>query len=247
MAKLHSGPTLNLPFNGSLSFLNAAMVLVLCAFVLLCAPQARAQDGTLSAPSSDILLAPTSPAAIEPESPVPTTQDTMNEPYDRKKLPDSLTSGDGPRRETADIKNINPEDIPQILLDEMKEIEQNCEGNYFYSSFHDCRCVAVRFLDERLKSDPETPQFIIFKRVNAQCPDKTAIAGFVYRSCYDMAKIDRPDYIDFCECVAKEMTEAYAKRPMVNMSYIQDLRKTAFRSCGSMQNNSYRVPQNLRQ
>jgi hypothetical protein len=229
MIKRHSGMTFKRP---SL-FLLAAMMLALCGHPVL------AQDGALSAPTADTLLSPATPEA---PSAVPSTLDTMNAPYDPIKLPESLSLGSGPRREQSDVKEIDPKDIPDILLEEMKEIERRCESNYFYSSFHDCRCIAVKFLDERMKSDPDIAQFIIFRRVNAQCPDKPAIAGFVYRSCYDMMKRDRPDFVNFCECVAKDMTEKYAERPLVNMSYIEGLRKDAFRGCGSLQNNTYRIP-----
>ena len=232
MVKKHSGMTLK-----KTSLFLAGMMLV-----MLMGQPAMAQDQDLSAPASDTLLSPTAPA-IQDASPVPSTLDTMNEPYDPKKLPESLSLGSGPRREQAEVKEIDPKDIPDILMDEMKEIERRCESNYFYSSFHDCRCIAVKFLDERMKSDPEIAQFMIFRRVSAQCPDKTAIAGFVYRNCYDMMKRNRPDFVNFCECVADDMTRKYSERPMVNMSYIESLRKDAFRSCGSLQNNTYRIPQ----
>ncbi len=175
-------------------------------------------------------------------SPVPSTMETLNAPFDTDTIPQSLSSDNAPLREQGP-RSIDPADIPEILMNEMKEIERNCEANYFYSSFHNCRCVAVKFLDERLKSDPDIPQSTIFKRVNAQCPDKIAIAGFVYRSCYDFMKFHRPDdYVDFCECAAKDVAEKYAARPAVNLRYIESLRKKAFIGCGMGQNRLYKTP-----
>lgn len=182
------------------------------------------------------------PAGGDTLSPVPSTLDTLNSPFDYKTVPDKLGSGGDVLREKGPSA-IDPADIPDILMNEMKEIEKNCRDNYFYSSFHDCRCIAVKFLDERLKSNPETAQSTIFKRINAQCPDKVAIAGFIYRSCYDFMKFHRPqDYVAFCECTARDVAEKYAERPAVNLHYIERLRRNAFKGCGLGQNPQYTVP-----
>ncbi len=143
----------------------------------------------------------------------------------------------------AGNKSIDPEDIPDILLAEMKEVESNCNANATYSSFHDCRCIAVKFLDSRIKSDPERSKDVAFNDVSSQCPNAPGIAGYIYKSCADVMKTGRPkDFDKFCSCAANQVAEIYTKAPMMNMRYIDNLRKRALIDCGIRNNPGYNSP-----
>lgn len=142
-----------------------------------------------------------------------------------------------------DVSQVPPEDIPDILMAEFVDVQTNCENNYYYSSFHDCRCVAVQYLEARMKGDPSLSRDQVFKQVAAKCPDKVAIAGFIYPACYDLMKTQSPDnYRSLCECTAREVAEKYTQRPIVSLSYIESLRRNAFLTCGLGDKPVYRVP-----
>lgn len=139
-------------------------------------------------------------------------------------------------------KDIDPKDIPDVLMDEMKQVETDCHNNYFYSNFHDCRCVAVKFLDARIKSDPDTPRSRIYENVASQCPDPVSIAGYVYTSCASFLKATRPDdYVPICKCTANTVATQYTAHPNMNIRYIERLRKGAYHSCGLNGNPAYQA------
>lgn len=134
---------------------------------------------------------------------------------------------------TPAIPAMDPKDIPDIVMKEMQEIQKNCERNYFYSSFHDCKCVAVKFLDARMKSDPDVPKERIFTQIAGQCVDEPSIAGYIYKSCADYMQHTRPsDYVSFCRCSANDVAKSYTKAPVMNLRYIEGLRRNAFVKCG---------------
>lgn len=139
---------------------------------------------------------------------------------------------------------ISPTDIPAPLLEEMNTIERQCVNNTLYAAYHDCRCIAIKFLDARLKSDPvKNTMDSIFQRVANECPNTPGIAGYIYSSCIDVMQYARPeDYQKFCTCTANQVAENYTARPNMNMRYISQLRSKAFTSCGIAQNATTNSP-----
>lgn len=211
----------------------------LLAIAVLCGPHiawANAQDTTpntpvqeerLSVPKSDVVIPPRGVTTMEP---APGQDPNLLSP--RSVETESLNlQTEQPLSPTT--KAIDPAEIPEILMQEVKEMENVCTSNYLYSSFHDCRCIAVKFLDARIKADPSTSRDAVFKQVAAQCVNKVSIIGYIYPSCYDIMKLHYPDsYRSICECTANKVAEDYALRPIVNIRYIEGLRKAAFRQCG---------------
>ena len=142
----------------------------------------------------------------------------------------------------AASSTVNPADIPDVLMAEMNEIESNCNANYMYSAFHDCRCIAVKFLDARLKSDPNRSKDLVFTAVSNQCPNTPGIAGYIYKSCTDVMKNERPDYNQLCECAANQVAASYTLNPVMNIRHIDNLRKRALVDCGIGNNPAYNSP-----
>lgn len=135
---------------------------------------------------------------------------------------------------------ILPENIPDILMAEVMDIKNNCDASGLYATYHDCNCIAVKFLDERLKSDPDTPKERVKKIVENRCPNTPAIAGFMYTSCVSFRKRDDPEgYVSFCTCAANEVAKRYSEHPDMNLRYIRRLKKEAFVSCGIANNPAY--------
>lgn len=194
-------------------------------------PQQTAQENaapkaeTLNVP--DVVVPKRGPATMEP---APGQNPDVLSPRSVETKSLNLQTDQAP---VETKKAVNPAEIPDIVMQEVKEIEHICSGNYLYSSFHDCRCLAVKFLDARISTDPATSRDAVFKQVAAQCVNKVSIAGYIYPSCYDIMKLHYPDtYREICECTANKVAEDYAARPIVNLRYIEGLRKAAFRQCG---------------
>ena len=128
---------------------------------------------------------------------------------------------------------VPPDEIPEILLMEMDTIVRNCRANYTYNNFHDCECLGVKFVDARLKSDPEVSKETIFTQIGNECPSEERIAGFVYNGCMAFMESVRPDdFKEYCECTANAMALSYTRRPILNVGYIDNLRRGAYYSCG---------------
>ena len=201
--------------------------MIVCSALLLAAflpgGIARAQD---LQPRNSVLA----PAETGPADSAPAPGETLSAPQGVETRTLDLGSAQAPAPET---KAIDPADIPDVLMDEVKVVERLCVTNYMYSSFHDCRCVAVKFLDARIKSDPKTSRDTVFKQVAAQCVNQVGIIDYVYPSCHDIMKLRHPDtYRQLCECTARNVAAAYKAQPEVNLYYIERLRNKAFRECG---------------
>lgn len=140
------------------------------------------------------------------------------------------------------VEVIDPKDIPETILKEMQGIEKDCETNYFYNSFHNCKCVAVKYLDARIKSDPNIPKERVFNKVANQCPDETAIAGYIYKNCAEYMKNVRKDYVSFCTCNANNVARSYSKNPIMNLRYIESLRRNSMMACGLAPSPEYQSP-----
>ncbi len=137
---------------------------------------------------------------------------------------------------------IDPKDIPEILMKEVNEVERSCNYNTTYAAYHDCRCVAVKFLDARLKSDPDRPRHVIYQTVINECPNPPGIAGHIYQGCVDVMQYARPsDFEKFCTCTANDVAQSYKDRPNMNTRYIEGLRKRAMVRCGVGEPPAYKT------
>jgi hypothetical protein len=209
-------------------------MIALSAALILSGGAAFAAD--ILKPSTPSLTAPaaTTPAPADTTAPATTVTPAATTDKTAQTPAAPLQPGDGLKlsNKPEGPAPIAPEKIPDVLMAEMKEVQSSCEKNYFYSSFHDCKCISVKFLDARLKSDPNTSKDRVFNSVAGQCVDEPAIAGYVYKSCGDYMQHVRKDYVDFCKCSANKVAETYAKAPVMSLRYIESLRRNAFIDCG---------------
>lgn len=225
------------------------LLLTLFLTLSLSAPlalSAGAQD-TLSAPppgadaASERLGIPSAPQHVTEgqiaaddaagKSPVPATPaapDANAQPAPGTGLTILAPKVPGPRS----VADIPPEELPKELLDEMVSVEKECSDNTYFSAFQDCRCIAVKYLDERIKRGPYAVRNIIMNDVNTMCPNTPGVAGYIYKSCTEYMSWARPDYEDFCRCTANKVAERYTRNPRMNNDYIGGLRKNAMLECG---------------
>ncbi|MDB5490182.1 MAG: hypothetical protein JWO78_31 [Micavibrio sp.] len=213
--------------------LRRCTIIALAAVLLCTGGMARAAD--ILTPSTPSLTGPADatgqPAATTTTTTETTTAapgDTDGKPVPTPKTGDMLKLSTGPDAAPP----IDPKEIPDVVMEEMKQIENSCTKNYFYSSFHDCKCISVKFLDARLKSDPNMSKDRVFNSIAAQCVDEPGVAGYVYKSCADYMKSIRVDFDSFCTCSANKVAASYKKNPMMSLRYIESLRRNAFVDCG---------------
>lgn len=214
--------------------LHRTTFLALASALILSGGMACAAD--LLKPATPSLTATTTPATTAPAQPATQTapQDAVGETGNIDKAVPPAQPGDGLKLTTkpSGPPELAPKDIPDVLMKEMQDVQSSCEKNYFYSSFHDCKCISVKFLDARLKSDPNTSKDRVFNSIAGQCVDEPAIAGYIYKSCGDYMQHVRKDYVEFCKCTANNVAETYHKAPVMSLRYIESLRRNAFIACG---------------
>ena len=199
------------------------VVLTLCLSVPAWAQQ---EDGLLPRESP-------APEILEPAKPEP----VITKPA----LPN--LNLETPDTGTGKSSAIDPKDIPEILMREVNEIEKSCNYNTLYAAYHDCRCIAVKFLDARLNSDPDRSRDAIYQKVSSECPNEPGIAGFIYKGCTEVMQYARPkDFDKFCSCSANDVARSYTARPNMNMRYIEGLRKRAYIRCGVAEQPDYNSP-----
>ncbi len=103
------------------------------------------------------------------------------------------------------------EDIPDAYLDEAQHFFNYCEITESLFQYHDCECMASRFLDTRIDMGPEADRSHIMLAIERECPDASEAAGQEYQNCLGSA-VSLPAYIDeklFCECYARTYAELF--------------------------------------
>lgn len=130
----------------------------------------------------------------------------------------------GPAAETIDPR----------YLDEMDQIYNTCATSSLYSIYYDCRCQAIKFLDERIKQGPNPPTEYIMIDVNTQCANVPGLAGYAYEDCtkkLSLLNYKDKDFAPFCECFANRFARSYAKNPRLSSLHVQALQKDAYKTC----------------
>ena len=116
-------------------------------------------------------------------------------------------SDHGAVKEKQDGSSIN---ISDEYWEEVKEFNIYCKGDFTLSTHHDCDCMAMRYLDQRVEMGPYATSGQIMLRIDTACPNIPAIAGEAYEDC-----VRRPISVpssaksveDYCACFAN----TYAK------------------------------------
>lgn len=134
----------------------------------------------------------------------------------------------------ASGQNGAPETNPAYLA-EMDRVYNLCSTSSFYSTYYDCKCQAVKFLDQRIKLGPDLPFESIMMNVNTECTNVPGLAGYAYDLCTEKLSLlnyKDKDFAPFCECFANKFAKTYAKRPRLSSRNVQILQKNAYRECG---------------
>lgn len=178
---------------------SLALQVLGCAIVLLVSNGAFAQQGDIRFQVEDVTeskIDPVLPPKLEKK-----TQDLMG-------------------TESEIFQSLSPE-IQKEVLDEAQSVYDNCKGNYMYSRLHDCRCLSVFFLDQRLREGPEKYRNLIIDDIVKVCPNTPELAGLVYGRCTGSTRYQKLKNTDeYCSCVANQTARLYKERPIPKHSYV---------------------------
>ena len=147
-------------------------------------------------------------------------------------IPGALAQSDiFPFDRNGEQENTVPDRDPSSEeLDEMQSVYNRCTKR-FHSQYLDCRCIAVKFLDQRMTEGPKPPKRLLLDRVYKQCPATANIAGKTYRRCLGWASMRRSDYKRFCECYANEYASIFSKNPSLRSHAQQNMMSKAMDEC----------------
>lgn len=132
--------------------------------------------------------------------------------------------------------------LPEIqdeILAESEMVQQNCERDANYAFFHDCECIAIRFIQERLERGPEAHWLNIRNGIRSQCVNVPGIAGHSFDYCMNTlgplssGTRNLPDdqLEEHCRCFARTMARNYDSAPNPNYRYISHMRVNSMRQC----------------
>lgn len=106
-----------------------------------------------------------------------------------------------------------PEDdlsnIPDEYIFEANEFHDYCLSKPQLKNHYNCKCMALKYLDQRIESGPAKNKSSIMMDIRGECTDLTEAAGYQYQHCMANAVL-MPSEIPpetFCECYAN----TYAK------------------------------------
>lgn len=129
-----------------------------------------------------------------------------------------------------------PEDIRVDLMEEVTREYQKCENQGVFSKYYNCECVAIAYLDERIKQGPGPHSQTLLRQVVTQCPFPEGTAGISFRKCTDMMMMTVVGDLDkFCTCFANFVSKKFTERPSQHSEYISFLHRQAMGECGYQQ------------
>jgi hypothetical protein len=105
----------------------------------------------------------------------------------------------------------NYADIPDEYIEEAIAFGESCKTDENLRQYHDCECLAVKYLDERIKRGPRAHSSSLMLAIEEQCPDATEAAGIRYEQCIQN-ELNMPQDIpieSFCTCYANTFAELF--------------------------------------
>lgn len=137
-------------------------------------------------------------------------------------------AGEDGEKQQTDISEIPPE-----YLEEMNVIYQDCAGNGIFSTYYDCKCQAMLYLEERIAAGPERHRSHIMQKINRECANTAGIAGYSHGVCTEAMMLRNfRGYEELCECFANTVANEYARRPALTSRNVISLQRDAYISCG---------------
>lgn len=132
-----------------------------------------------------------------------------------------------------------PRDLQDELLAEADKYHNECVNNTTYAQKHDCNCLSIHFMNERLKNGPDKSGDAINVDIMEDCVDTASTAGAAYDQCMSLYQEMYPNNTKaLCECFARRYALKYAKKPIANPDYEMNLSMQSLTECRSIVDSS---------
>lgn len=181
-----------------------------------------------------LLEAPADPApAALPEKPLSQKPEDGTQTPAAERPAAVITSPATPAPLSSEaLLNALPPKLRQELLDEAEKYYNTCTQSGNFSNYHDCRCLAVKYLDKRLELGPEVDEYTLTSKIQSECPNKPGIAGFSYQKCKQLFIYSRVANLEeFCVCFANKVADLYAQNPYPHLNYQSEVDLQAMQAC----------------
>lgn len=127
------------------------------------------------------------------------------------------------------------DEIPEEAIIEALKVADECKADQLLSTYYDCDCRGMRFLEKRLIRGPNASQQAVEMDIGAECPNLPAIAGASYQTCigrgisYFPARHDPEAY---CSCLGNAYAKLYEQSGRsINMRLMIKMETIAALSC----------------
>jgi hypothetical protein len=112
-----------------------------------------------------------------------------------------------------------PQNLQDQIMDESHQYNRDCKVLSSYATFHNCDCIALHYMNERLHH-PDMTRGDIRDKIRLDCVDAPSIANYSYNSCLQLFAPLFPKILTpLCECYARDYALAYAAKPNVSSQY----------------------------
>lgn len=152
-----------------------------------------------------------------------------------------VAAGNQPRSEPVAIPESVPPDARQKIATDVTEMLKRCRSDWpLYASFHDCQCLAGKFVEARLRN-PGQPGDEIGFEIRKECVNPQGIITYMYDYCFkDVSRMSllqkmkgatERQWATYCRCFADTVARTYASAPDPSYSYIETIGGDAFAAC----------------
>ena len=122
-------------------------------------------------------------------------------PY-QQELQDTLKDAPAAQQKPA----ANPyADIPEAYIQEAGDYYKRCAATANMYQYYDCKCLATKYLDIRMKTSADYPRDMILASLQKECFDASEAAGYEYEQCIAHKNLMPAGNIpieDYCTCMA---------------------------------------------
>jgi len=161
--------------------------------------------------------------------------------------PAAADSGSGNYLNDPLFNALHP-DIQDEIIAEAESIYNDCSRKLTYSYYHDCGCLAGRFVEERLKQGPDQHTYSLRSTISRDCANQPGIAGHSFNLCMNSLgllspssrNLREPELEEHCTCFARTMATRYARAPNPHYKYIARLRTQSMQACADQRNQPVR-------
>lgn len=102
-------------------------------------------------------------------------------------------------------------EVPDEFIQEAQRFADHCKGDADMRQYKDCECLAVKYLDQRIKLGKDADSTAILGAIEEQCPDATEAAGIHFEKCKaDLLTIPPGVPVDaYCACYANNFAKLF--------------------------------------